>query len=80
MQESSTLRVHQTHSATRDDDGRGGKRDQIESQEAGENLRATTHTHQLPWHTGASTRGAHVVHSASRLCCTRASSAAQHKG
>ena len=42
MQESSIWGVHQTHSATRDDDGSGGKRDQTESQEAGENTRVHT--------------------------------------
>jgi hypothetical protein len=45
MQESSIWGVHQTHFATRDDDGRGGKRDQTESQEAGENTRAHTLSH-----------------------------------
>ena len=42
MQESSIWGVHQTHSATRDDDGSGGKRDQTESHKAGENTRAHT--------------------------------------
>ena len=41
MQESSVWGVHQTHSATRDDDGRERKGDQTESQEA----RAHTQPH-----------------------------------
>jgi len=81
MQESSIWGVHQTHSATRDDDGSGGKRDQTESHKAGENTRA--HTLSCTNSLGAlgqARGGAHVAYSASQLCCTRANSTAQHAG